>query len=155
MGVQVVRADTEKLLERSRWVRKEVFTLEKGIPQANETDERDCLEGGCEHFLILHNGKDAGAFRCIYVSESVVRLQRFCILKEVRGLGIGREALKAMESCYRGRGIGRIELDAKFQVEGFYQSCGYQTVSGIFEEAGVLHVRMRKNIERMRPGNDT
>lgn len=63
--------------------------------------------------------------------------------------------MKAMESCYRRRGIGRIELDAKFQVEGFYQSCGYQTVSGIFEEAGVLHVRMRKNIERMRPGNDT
>ena len=155
MGIGIIRADTEKLLDRSRRVRKQVFTLEKGIPQAIEADEKDCLEGGCDHFLILHNEKDAGAFRCMYASESVVRLQRFCILREERGLGAGREALKAMEDFYRERGIGRIELDAKFQVEGFYQSCGYQTVSGIFEEAGVLHVKMVKKIERTEPGNDT
>jgi len=149
MKIQVIRADTEELLERSRGVRKEVFTLEKGIPESVEADEWDCLKEGCGHFLILYNKKDAGAFRCRDTSESVIRLQRFCILRGVRGLGIGREALKCMEGYYRQRGVSRIELDAKFQVEGFYQKCGYQTVSGIFEEAGVLHVKMVKILEGM------
>ena len=147
MEIQVVRADTKELLERSKRVRRWVFTVEKEIPEEIEVDEKDCLEGGCDHFLILYTQKDVGAFRCMYASESVVRLQRFCILKEVRGLGVGGEALKYVESYYRKRGISRIELDAKFQVEGFYHKCGYQTVSGVFEEAGVLHVKMVKDLK--------
>lgn len=146
MEMQVIRADTEELLKRSRWVRKQVFTVEKRIPEAVETDGLDRLDRGCDHFLILYNNKDAGAFRCVNTSESAVRLQRFCVLKEVRGLGAGQRALKFMEDYYQERGVCRVELDAKFQVEGFYRRCGYRTVSGVFEEAGVLHVKMVKDL---------
>lgn len=146
MEIQVIRADSEELLARSRNVRRQVFTLEKGIAEEIETDAEDCLTGGCEHFLVLCEGKDAGAFRCMPTAEGVVRLQRFCILKTVRGTGAGRKTLKEMEVWYRRRGYGRIELDAKFQVEGFYRACGYQTVSEPFMEAGVLHVRMVREI---------
>ncbi len=145
-GVTVIKADSEELLGRCRQLRREVFTLEKGIPEVIEVDERDCLDGGSDHFLIRYTKMDAGAFRCTYAPESAVRLQRFCILKEVRELGVGREALRYVEEHYRELGISRIELDAKFQVEGFYQKCGYRRVSGIFEEAGVLHVKMMKEL---------
>ncbi|MDE6789410.1 MAG: GNAT family N-acetyltransferase, partial [Ruminococcus sp.] len=103
-----------------------------------------CLKEACEHFLIRCDGKDAGALRCSYPPENVARIQRFCVLKECRGRGLGKAALEQVESYCRSRGRRAVELDAKLAAAGFYEKCGYQTASDTFIEAGVAHVKMRK-----------
>lgn len=138
-------ADSEPLLGASLAVRRAVFTVEHGIPQSVEQDDLDRPGTDCAHFLARLKGKDAAAFRCVFPAPGVVHLQRFCVLPELRGHGTGKAVLAALEAFYRPT-MRRIELDAKFCVEGFYKSCGYRTVSDVFLEAGVEHVKMVKDL---------
>ena len=51
------------LLSRCLQIRREVFVLEKGVPEDLEVDACDCLDTSCTHFLLQVEGKDAGALR--------------------------------------------------------------------------------------------
>lgn len=123
-------------------VRRAVFTVERGVPAEIETDEHDRPDVGYDHFLVQVDGRDAAAMRCHREGNSVV-LQRFCVLADFRRRGVGRAALAALEVHYAGQ-AERILLDAKCEAQGFYTACGYRTVSGVFVEAGVKHVRMEE-----------
>lgn len=142
--IEVIPAQDADTLARCLRVREAVFTIEKGVPKELEADEFDCLNGACEHFLIRCDGKDVGALRCSYTPENAARIQRFCVLKEYRSQGIGKATLEQVESYCRNRVCHAVELDAKLSAAGFYETCGYQTVSDTFTEAGVAHVKMRK-----------
>lgn len=141
--VTILKAENQTDLERCLAVRRAVFTVERGVPASIEVDGDDRLDGPCEHFAIVADGVDVGALRCRQ-EGGVVRFQRFCVLKDCRKNGHAREAVRLIEEHYRTRGVFRIELDAKFEVHGFYEKCGYQTVSEPFEEAGIPHVKMEK-----------
>ena len=113
--------------------------------EQDELDGPDSPDSPCRHFVVERDGNAVGALRCTFPAQGVVQLQRFCILSHVRGRGVGRAALAALEDYYRPT-MHRIELDAKFHVEGFYRACGYRTISEKFVEAGVEHVKMRKDL---------
>ena len=76
--------------------------------------------------------------------DGTLRLQRFCIRKDCRGQGAGRQTLAAVENRFRAEGLSAVVLDAKCSARGFYEACGYEAVSGEFLEAGVPHVAMRR-----------
>ena len=143
--IDVIPAQTQNELERCFAVRRAVFCVERGVSPGIERDQWDALSPGIAHFLIQEDGADIGALRCRY-SEDTAVLQRFCVLKERRKSGVGRAALEAVEDWCRAAGIGRIELDAKFEVRGFYEKCGYMKLSDPFEEAGIPHVKMAKEL---------
>lgn len=126
-------------------VRRGVFCVERGVSPSIERDGWDTLSPEVTHFLIRENGADIGALRCRYVDGAAV-IQRFCVLKEHRGRGCARGALEAVEAYCKARGIRRVELDSKFEAAGFYAKCGYAAVSGPFEEAGIPHVKMMKQL---------
>ena len=147
MKIELIPATDMTYLSECLKVRNAVFTLERKVPVEIEVDEQDVPNGDCEHFLIKLDGKSVGACRCMQ-TESGVRLQRFCILKECRGQGVGKAALTNLEQYYsRRQQFGfRMELDSKFEACGFYKACAYNTESEIFMEAGVPHVKMGKEI---------
>ena len=89
-------------------------------------------------------GRDIGAVRCLPQEDGTLRLQRFCIRKDCRGQGAGRQTLAAVENRFRAEGLSAVVLDAKCSARGFYEACGYEAVSGEFLEAGVPHVAMRR-----------
>ena len=143
--IHIIPAQTQDELERCFAVRHAVFCAERGVSPEIERDGWDSLDSGCVHFLIRENGADTGALRCRYADGAAI-LQRFCLLKSYRGGGRGRAALEAVETHCRAAGIGRMGLDAKFEVCGFYEKCGYTRVSQPFEEAGIPHVKMIKEL---------
>lgn len=144
--IEIIFAQDENTLYQCLKIREEVFTTEKGVPREIEADALDCLNGPCGHFLIRFNGADIGTFRCAYMPENIVRIQRLCILKEFRGRGFGKAALAYVESHYQPPGCAAIELDAKYDALPFYEKCGYKKTSKPFTEAGILHVKMRKKL---------
>lgn len=97
--VALIPARSEALLSACLAVRSAVFTKEYGIPQTMERDAADALGTGCEHFLVRMNGQDAGALRCVFPAPGVVRLQRFCILSDLRGMASSGGAA-ALEEFY-------------------------------------------------------
>ena len=139
-------AENEEILGLCLYVRNAVFTVEKKIPKDIEVDEHDILNGKCDHFLMEYDGKPVGALRCMRISEDVAKLQRFCILKEFRKLGLGKEMVEFVEEYYRNHSFFKIELDAKYEACGFYEKCGYRKASGVFKEAGIPHVKMVKTL---------
>lgn len=145
--MEIVTADTQEKLEQCLRIRHEVFTLERKVPEEIEVDLHDCLNAEYRHFLIRDNGKYVGAFRCEAIDPGIVRIQRFCVLKAHRDKGLAREALALTEELYRRERKTRIELDAKYEVCGFYEKCGYVRESSVFEEAGIPHVKMAKDLE--------
>ena len=112
----------------------------------NEGDEYDCPSKSCDHFLIVLGKNDVGTIRCLYTENKNIQIQRFCFLKEYRGLGFGRIVMEYIEDYYKNRGISGIELDSKYEVYGFYEKCGYEKVSEVFIEANIEHIKMRKRI---------
>lgn len=143
-AITLLEADTPALLDRCLAVRQAVFTGELGVPAEVERDSRDCLDGECRHFLITRGGQDIGAVRCLLQADGTLRLQRFCIRRDCRGQGAGRQTLREVEERFRREGFSAVALDAKCSAQGFYTACGYETVSGPFLEAGVLHVAMQR-----------
>lgn len=142
-AITLLEADTPALFDRCLAVRQAVFTGELGIPAEVERDSQDCLDGECRHFLITRGGQDIGAVRCLPQADGTLRLQRFCIRRDCRGQGAGRQTLREVEERFRREGFSAVALDAKCSAQGFYTACGYETVSDPFLEAGVLHVAMQ------------
>ncbi|MBD5084297.1 MAG: GNAT family N-acetyltransferase [Clostridiales bacterium] len=143
--IDVIPAQTPEDLDRCFAVRHAVFCIERGVSPSIERDEWDTLSPTRTHFLIQEDTADIGALRCRYTGDTAV-IQRFCVLKEYRAGGRGRTALKAVEDWCRAAGLRRVELDAKFEVRGFYEKCGYRSISDPFEEAGIPHVKMAKEL---------
>lgn len=150
MKIELIPAKDMTYMSECLKVRNAVFTLERKVPVEIEVDEQDVPDGDCEHFLIKQDGKSVGACRCM-PTETGIRLQRFCILKECRRQGLGKAALTRLEEYYREkvsveRSRFRMELDSKFEACGFYEACGYHRESEVFMEAGIPHVKMGKEI---------
>lgn len=145
---QLILARDAETLASCLAVRRQVFTVEKGIAPAIQEDALDCgfSGGGCDHFLMLWQGRPAGALRCRRLGDAAVQIQRFCVLAPCRQAGMGRKALDALASHYRSLGKKSLVLDAKFQVQDFYRRCGFQIASSAFEEAGIPHVKMKMDL---------
>ena len=143
---EIVKAADAAVLARCLAVREAVFTREKGVPREIEADGYDVPDGKCEHFLIRFRGEDAGAVRCRPVPPDTVLVQRFCIGKEYRGRGFGRALADFLADRYRGMGFAALEVEAKCEARGFYEKCGFTAVSGVFIEAGVEHIKMKRSL---------
>lgn len=108
-----------KSLERRLKIRNSVFIVEKGVPE--EIDEYDSLNEMCAHFLVRYQNTDVGTVRCLDTSEGTLKIQRFCILREYRGSGPGREVLEYVENEYKNQRVATIEMDTKYEAFGFYE----------------------------------
>lgn len=127
-------------------IRNIVFVKEKRVSEEIEKDEYDFLDSKCDHFLLKYQNKAIGTCRCLYDQIDGIKLQRLCILKEYRKLGFGSRILHWLEDYYNTRNKKYILMDAKYQVVGFYEKCGYQKISDTFIEAGIEHITMMKNL---------
>lgn len=144
-NLEVLKVPDEESLKQCLKVREEVFVVEKGVPKEIEVDGYDCLDKMCDHFLIKYQNSNVGTIRCLHTTGDSIRVQRFCFLKGQRGLGFGKAVMKYIENYYKERGIKTIEMDAKYEVHGFYEKCGYRKNSEVFLEVNIEHIKMIKN----------
>lgn len=124
-------------------VRREVFIAEQGVAPE---EEYDGLDKSCIH-AAAYDGKDpVAAGRLRKVGEGVYKIERICVLKSYRGRGAGRGIVRALEREASRLGAQRAILNSQTHAETFYRAMGYQTVSGVFDEAGIPHVAMEKEL---------
>jgi predicted GNAT family N-acyltransferase len=143
--MNVKRIIAEEDLKAAFDIRVQVFVQEQGVPLEDELDQFDTLNGLCKHILVHYNGKPVGTGR-IRVVEGVGKLERICILKPYRQLGLGKVIINALEELAEEMGLSQVKLHGQTQAEGFYQKLGYRTSSNIFMEDGIPHVLMLKEL---------
>lgn len=122
-------------------IRYLVFQIEQGVDPTLEFDGND---EKADHVLAYLDQKAIGTARIRYLQEDTVKLERFAILPEARGLGIGRQLMDFILDALPSQHITTIWMNAQVPVQNFYEKFGFTAEGNVFEEAGIPHIRMKK-----------
>lgn len=136
-----------ELMERYLAVRREVFIEEQGVSEEIELDAADHLPTTV-HVVGLDGSDAVASGRLLGVGSPTVIIGRVAVRSSVRGTGLGRQMMAALEQVARERSSGdfTLELHAQEHALGFYESLGYAVASAPYLEAGIRHVTMRKSV---------
>jgi predicted GNAT family N-acyltransferase len=128
-------------LRHAHAVRRAVFVDEQGVPETVEMDDAD---NEATHFVAYDptDGHAVGTARLRSLDDETAKIERVAVRADHRGLGLGSQLMDLAESTARDRGHTESHLHAQTGVESFYRPVGYETVSDVFEQAGIPHVEM-------------
>ncbi|WP_324758054.1 GNAT family N-acetyltransferase [Haloarcula montana] len=135
--------DDDAVGDEARQVRRSVFIDEQGVSESEEMDDKD---GEATHLLLSAGDRPVATARYRFVDETTVKIERVAVLAQYRGEGLGVRIMEAAEEAARDDGAMEAVLHGQRRVEGFYTGIGYEIVSDEFEEAGIPHVEMRKEL---------
>lgn len=120
-------------------LRRAVFMEEQGV---SEAEEFDGLDSDAIHLLATVGGVPMGTAR-LFVTGSVGKIGRVCVLQQARGTGLGAALMRAACDHFRVLGgVDRVVLDAQIHALGFYQQLGFVAEGDEFDDAGIPHMRM-------------
>lgn len=140
--MESIIAKTEKQINDAFFVRKEVFVKEQQVPEEEEIDH---LEDESEHIVIYDGNEPVGAGRWRF-KDSYAKLERICVMKSHRSLGVGVIIMQTLEKAAAARGASAFILNAQTQAVPFYEKQGYHVTSGEeFLDAGIPHLEMVKH----------
>lgn len=117
-------------------IRRVVFIEEQNV---DESIEMDGLEDEGIHVLLTYEGMPTGCAR-IMVKGPTGKIGRVAVLKERRGLGLGK---RLMEECQRvlreTPGVTEARLGAQSYAIPFYEALGYRIDGPEYIEADIPH----------------
>ena len=153
MTIAVRRAESAAERLASWKIRERVFIGEQGIAEAIE---RDGLDDVAWHFVAWDGELACGTARVYGLGldrepmspdgAEVVKIGRMAVLPDRRRFGIGRLLLDTALDFARARGARRAELSAQEYVVPFYQRAGFIAESERYEEAGIPHRWMSRDL---------
>lgn len=124
-----------------RAIRFEVFVDEQHVPPEIEMDDRD---PHCIHLLAL-SGDEAIATARIDIGKSG-KVGRLAVRSDWRRQGIGRSLMEHCHEIAARHGLAEVWCHAQVTAVPFYESLGYRITGGPFEEAGIEHRPMAKQL---------
>jgi predicted GNAT family N-acyltransferase len=124
-------------------IRHEIFIKEQKVPEELEWDDfdQDAL-----HAIVKKDDEVIGTARLI-IDNTIARIGRMAIKKELRGQGIGQEMLEALVTKSLELDVSLIKLHAQVHAVSFYAKLGFEAHGEIFSEAGIDHVNMQKVLQ--------
>jgi predicted GNAT family N-acyltransferase len=124
-------------------IRRRVFIEEQGVPEADELDGHDAERA---HFLARDGAGRALGCACLRRTGAQHKVERVAVLPELRGSGLGRDLMSAVEAHAREIGARDLVLHAQAAVVTFYEKLGWASVGPRFFEAGIEHQKMGKRL---------
>jgi predicted GNAT family N-acyltransferase len=122
-----------------RALRREVFTLEQGVSEADEIDDLDEV---ATHLLAVLDGRPVGTARIVAMGP-YAKIGRVCVLADQRGTGLGAALIRAaVAECRRLTGVTKAKLGSQSHATGFYEKLGFVAVGEEFMDAGIPHREM-------------
>lgn len=98
---------------------------------------------GCVLFHPDPNGHDGASA----AGSGGGRLFQMAVEESLRGLGLGRRLVRALERELASRGFTSVHLHARTIVAPFYRALGYVERGMPFEEIGIPHVEMWRALD--------
>ncbi|RZK66776.1 MAG: GNAT family N-acetyltransferase [Pedobacter sp.] len=140
MSLLVQKVNHPEDLDKVFAIRKIVFVDEQNCPPELEWEH----EEESIHFLATQNGQPCGACRW-RKTDAGYKLERFAVLKEFRGQGVGR-ALIAEALSDLPDDAHYIYLNSQLDAMSLYAKFGFVAEGDQFEEAGIQHFKMVKKV---------
>ena len=141
--LHVKLAQTEQEKELAFDIRKKVFVEEQGIPLHLEIDEFDQT---ATHFVVLEKDEPIAAARIRETEPNVGKVERVCVLPTHRRKHLGVLLMNALEEHAKQSGWKKLKLNAQTSAIPFYEKLAYQVTSPEFDDAGIPHRAMEKEI---------
>ncbi len=135
-SITVKKVSDPSDLEKVFAIRRKVFVEEQNCPPELEWE----FEDESTHFMGTVNGIPAGAARWRQ-TEKGYKLERFAVLKEFRGYGMGKALVQTVLDGLPGD-APYIYLNAQLTAIGLYEKFGFEKEGPQFEEAGIQHFKM-------------
>lgn len=136
-------------------VRKEVFVVEQCVAEDIEYDAFDALDSDTVHVLAEGLDGPLGTGRLLYGPTAADRtggdpgvgaLGRLAVRQAARGLGAGAALVRGLERAAAQQGLRAVDLHAQTHALGFCERLGYQVYGPEFEDAGIPHRAMRREL---------
>ena len=134
--IEVRRVSDADKLEQVFAIRRKVFVDEQNCPPELEWEYED----ESVHFLGSVNGIPAAASRWRKTANGY-KLERFAVLKEFRGIGMGQALVAAVLKDIPAD-AEYIYLHAQIEAMPLYAKFGFKKAGEQFEEAGIQHFKM-------------
>lgn len=142
MSLQIEKISDESTFEQAVQIREKVFVIEQNV---NKADEYDQYEGVSFHFIAKWDGTPVGTARWRF-TEQGIKLERFAVLKEFRGIGVGQGLVQAVLKDIQsdGRAEGKVKyLHAQLDAISLYEKFGFRKVGAPFGECNIQHFKMQ------------
>lgn len=105
------------------------------------------LEDEKDHFQIAGFLDDAIIATAVLVPESdKMKMQRVVVKENLRSMNIGSEMMSFCEKFALDRNFTVIYCHARDSAVNFYIKNGYTGIGDYFDEDGIPHLKMRKNL---------
>ena len=138
MGINVKYIDNDKEIDICLSIRRKVFVEEQNIPENIEMDD-ELVQSICVCAILDKQYVGTARYR---ETSSGIKLERFAVLKEHRGLGVGKALVKfILDNLDQDQDI---YLHAQEAVIDFYLLLGFKKVNDRFYEAEIPHWKMIK-----------
>lgn len=139
--ILVKKINNPDQLQASFAIREDVFVIEQEVDPSEEYDE---FEDISVHFLATVDSKPAGTARWRFTDKGV-KLERFAVLKPMRGFGVGYALVKAVVediAAHPNSHGKKLYMHAQVDAMRLYAKFGFQKVGEMFEECDIKHYKM-------------
>ena len=137
----IVKAVSWQNEEKSlRHIRTLVFIEEQHVPVELEWDEYDDT---CIHVLAINNNVALATGRLLETGQ----IGRMAVLKPYRKQGVGSKMLEQLLSTAESKNMNSVFLYSQIDAIGFYKRFGFEEEGAIFDDAGIPHKKMVKQIK--------
>jgi predicted GNAT family N-acyltransferase len=139
--ITISRVTDTTTLQTVFQIRKTVFVAEQNVPEDEEYDE---FENIARHFLAFFDTVPCGTARWRF-TEKGIKLERFAVLKEFRGKGIGHQLVESVLQDVKTHSEfskQKIYLNAQLDAISLYRKSGFRKVGEMFLECDIKHYQM-------------
>ncbi len=134
----------DTLGEAAGRIRTAVFVEEQGIAAEEEWDAEDAT---AVHAVVFNRvGAPVATGRLLRHAPGVGRIGRMAVERVLRGGELGRAVLDALVEQSRLRGDTAVVLNAQRTAERFYARAGFVPFGEPFDEVGIPHLGMRRDL---------
>lgn len=146
MHVETRVVETEgPLYDQERRLRYEVLRAPLGMPEGSEEyrAETDCL-----HLVAVLDGRVIACAMFHGDHPRSGRLLQMAVAVEAQGRGVGRAVVRAVERHVLSElDTHEVRIHARAPVVPFYQRLGYEIIGEPFDEIGIAHRHMRRQLK--------
>ena len=139
MNITTIICDYEPHTDDICAIRYDVFVDEQNVPEELEIDG---LDDKAKHVLTFVDGLPIGTGRIL----SDGHIGRVAVLKNYRGLGIGKSIMKELVKCAQDLSLEKVWLSSQWHAHSFYLDLGFVCVGEIYKEAGINHIKMFRTL---------
>ncbi|MGK7898200.1 MAG: GNAT family N-acetyltransferase [Xenococcus sp. (in: cyanobacteria)] len=124
-------------------IRTKVFQEEQGITPELEFDG---LDHAATHLLAYLDSQPVGTARIRAIDKKTIKLERLAVLPEARRRGIGKQLTQKALAYAQEHHYQTALLNSQLYIKSLYEKLGFRQVGEVFDEAGIPHIKMSKQI---------